>query len=163
MRQSKHRRGHSRRNNKVNGFLSGYTCELGIWNLETDSHSDCKVADVRSGTPFYRPDLPVELPSLNFTANVDFPQTHVTILVSTNDPGSVRAYARTPCTTLGVREAKTAIVGERFQAAGAGQLRNERLGIDVEFYALNTRCKVEIELSAKALLDELVVSGDVSQ
>lgn len=119
--------------------------------------SDDKIVDVCSGTPLNRADLTRELPSLNFATDEDFPQTDNALLVATGHPRAIRADAQTAGVAACVSEAQRAIGWEGPQTAWAGELGDKAFWIDVQLLALDTRCKVEVELPREAHLNELIV------
>lgn len=126
-------------------------------------HSHSETRYVLSRTPLNRTDLALELPSLDFATDVDFPQTYHTVLISADGPCSVGADADAPGTALGMGHLQALVVRERLEATWAGELGDQRARVDVELLPLDSGCEVEVELSAEPLLDEPVVGRDVSQ
>ena len=122
-----------------------------------DLQADGEIADIRPRTPGQGPNFALELPPFDFSSYHDLPETDDAPLVSANDPLTIRADANAPRTSVGMTELQTLVVWERLQTTWAGKFRDQAVRVDVEVNALNTRSKIEIQLSEEPLFDKPII------
>jgi hypothetical protein len=120
--------------------------------------ADDKITDICPWTPLHCTDLALESPPLHFTPDIDLPQAYYTIVIATDYPGTLRAYTNAPNPRVCVRILQRTVIWEGTQAAGARQFGNETIGVNVKSGPLYSWCKIEVELTIKPLLDELIIS-----
>ena len=109
----------------VNGFFTNENVNISYASGQLNhSHSHSETRNVLSRAPFNGANLALEFPSLDFAADIDFPQTHHTIFVSADGPRAVGADADASGTALWMRHLQALVVREWLEAIWAGKCRD---------------------------------------